>query len=277
MTSASLEPTLDDRLRLTRRPDGPPVMHQRWEHLLFLHWEVPAATIAPLLPPGMEVDLFEGRAYVGLVPFTMTGVRPRGLPSVPGLSSFHETNVRTYVRTPEGVPGVWFFSLDAAGLVASALGRFWFHLPYFYARMSLDAVARPAGGWMLRYASSRIYPRSPTASAQICAEVTGPVVPAVPGSLEFFLAERYLLYTLGRTASGAAGPPALLRGRVHHSSYPLQEARLVSLDESALAAAGFERPATAPLVHYARRVVVEIFGLESVKGDTGQSRGGADR
>ena len=258
MAAGTLDPTLDDRLRLTRRPDGRAVMHQRWEHLLFLHWEVPAAALARLLPDGLEVDRHEGRAYVGLVPFTMAGVRPAGLPSVPGLSDFHETNVRTYVRTPDGVPGVWFFSLDAAGLVGSLLGRSWFRLPYFYARMGLDADATPGGGWSLRYESRRRYPRTPAASTLIRAEVDGPVAPAVPGSLEFFLAERYLLYAAGRR------PGSLLRGRVHHSPYPLRPARLLGLEESALAAAGIDRPAAPPLAHYARRVVVEVFGLEPV-------------
>lgn len=254
------EPTLDARLRLARRPGGRPVMHQRWEHLLFLHWEVPAGAVGRLLPPGLEVDRHEGRAYVGLVPFLMGGVRPRGLPSVRGISNFPETNVRTYVRGPDGAPGVWFFSLDAAGSVASALGRLWFRLPYFYARMRLAAAATPGGGWALRYESRRVYPRAPAASTRIVAEAAGSVAPAAPGSLEFFLAERYLLYSAGRRP-GARGP-ALFRGRVHHDPYPLRRARLVDLEESALAAAGIARPGGPPLAHYARRVDVEVFGLE---------------
>ncbi len=269
MATTVLDPFLADRLRLTERPTtGRPVMHQRWEHLLFLHWEIDAAAVARLVPAGLEVDLFEGRAYVGLVPFTMAGVRPAGLPSVRGLSNFHETNVRTYVRTPSGAPGVWFFSLDAANLVASTLGRTWFRLPYFFARMTLNARAGEDGAWSLSYGSRRIYPHSPAASTRIEAEVTGPITPALPGSLEFFLAERYLLYTTGRRpergAPELAGGRGLLRGRVHHTPYPLQPARLSALDESAVAAAGIQRPDTPPLAHYARRVVVEVFGLEPV-------------
>ena len=143
-----------DREALTRRPSGRPVMYQRWRRLLFLHWEVPADSIRRLLPDGLEVDLFEGRAFVGLVPFTMQGVRPARLPAVRGLSDFHETNVRTYVHHRGHQPGVWFFSLDAANAVGVALGRRWFGLPYFLARMSLEAEEAD-GALRLSYASDR--------------------------------------------------------------------------------------------------------------------------
>ncbi len=256
------DPWLDDRVLLTQRPrSGNPVMRQRWEHLLFLHWEVDPTAISRLLPAGLEVDLFEGRAYVGLVPFTMAGVRPAGLPSVWGLSNFHETNVRTYVRLPDGRPGVWFFSLDAANIVGTLLGRFWFRLPYFYARMTLTAREQPDGGWNLKYASRRIWPGS-AASTRVEAEVTSPPAPAVAGTLEFWLAERYLLYTAGPAGTATESVATLMCGRVHHSAYPLQAARLISLDESAVTAAGIERPDETPLAHYARRVVVEVFSLE---------------
>lgn len=265
MPLGSTDPTLDDRLLLTHRPAGRPVMRQRWEHLLFLHWEVAAEALARLLPPGLEVDLFDGRAYVGLVAFTMAGVRPSGLPSVQGLSNFHETNVRTYVKTPEGLPGVWFFSLDAANLAAVMIARTWFRLPYYYARMGLQAREGPGGAWALSYASKRLYPKTPPASTRIEAEVDGPTAPAVPETLEFFLAERYLLYTRSRKPrrTGVDGSN-LMRGRVHHTSYPLRSARVLDLEESALAAAGVARPEEAPIAHYARQVVVDVFGLEPV-------------
>lgn len=263
MPIGSTDPTFDDRLLMTNRPAGRPVMRQRWEHLLFLHWEVAAESVARLLPPGLEVDLHEGRAYVGLVPFTMVGVRPSGLPSVRGLSNFHETNVRTYVKTPGGLPGVWFFSLDAANLAAVMIARTWFRLPYYYARMSLEALEGPGETWALSYASKRLYPKRPPASTRVQVEVDGPTAPAIPGSLEFFLAERYLLYTMGRKSkrTGLDGSN-LFKGRVHHSPYPLRSARVVDLEESALAAAGITRPEGTPIAHYARRVVVEVFGLE---------------
>jgi uncharacterized protein YqjF (DUF2071 family) len=245
-----------DRRALALRPIGRPVMYQSWRHLLFLHWEVPADPIRRLLPPGLEPDLFEGRAFVGLVPFTMRGIRPVGLPSVRGLSNFHETNVRTYVHGRGRGPGVWFFSLDAANAIGAALGRLWFALPYFFARMSLEVEDR-GGVLRLSYASKRLYPGPRPALTRIEAEVRSPVEPARPGTLEYFLAERYLLYSSSRGRG-------LFKGRVHHSPYPLQVAEVRSLEESALRAAGIGRPDAPPLAHYAGGVDVEVFGLEPV-------------
>ena len=244
------------REALTRRPPGRPVMDQRWRRLLFLHWEVPADSLRRLLPDGVDLDLFEGRAFVGLVPFTMQGVRPRGLPAVRGLSDFHETNVRTYVHRRGERPGVWFFSLDAANAVAAALGRRWFGLPYFFARMSLEA--EESGGVLrLSYESRRIYPGPRPSTTRVVAEVRSPVEPAQLGTLEYFLAERYLLYSMSRRG-------VMFTGRVHHSPYPLRAAEVVSLEESALLAAGIDRPEAHPLAHYAEGVDVEVFGLERI-------------
>ena len=127
-----------DRIGPTREPDRRPVMRQSWRELLFLHWPISPDQLRPLVPPSLDLDLFEGIAYVGLVPFTMTGVRPVGLPSVRGISNFHETNVRTYVHRDGRDPGVWFFSLDAANRLAVYLARTFFHLPYYHARMFLE-------------------------------------------------------------------------------------------------------------------------------------------
>ena len=245
-----------DREALTRRPLGRPVMYQRWRELLFLHWEVPTESIQRLLPEGLEVDTFEGRAFVGLVPFTMRGVRPARLPAVRGLSDFHETNVRTYVHHRGRRPGVWFFSLDAANAVAVALGRRWFGLPYFLARMSLKAEEAD-GALRLSYASDRIYPGPKPATTRVEAVVRSPVEPAKLGTLEYFLAERYLLYSTSRGG-------ILATGRVHHSPYPLRTAEVIRLDESTVRAAGIDRPDVPPLAHYASGVDVEVFGLERV-------------
>jgi uncharacterized protein len=243
-----------DRLAPTRRPNGRPVMYQEWHHLLFLHWDVPAAMLEALLPEGLTLDTFEGRALVGLVPFTMRGVRPRGMPCVPWLSQFHETNVRTYVHRKGRDPGVWFFSLDAANPVGVALGRSWFGLPYHLARMCLDVDGRGEFGPSLTYVSERLGGGMRPARSEVRARVKGPVAPAEPGSLEAFLVERYLLYT---NRNGR-----LFRGRVHHTPYPLQTAEVDTLDETLLAAAGIARPDDPPLVHYAAGVHTEVFGLE---------------
>ena len=140
MKAMSLESAID-RVAPTRRPDQRAVMRQRWADLLFLHWPVAPETLQPLLPPGLTLDTFEGQAYVGLVPFTMTGVRPVWAPPVRWLSNFHETNVRTYVHREGKDPGVWFFSLDAANSIAVRIARAAWKLPYHYARMSLSRRA----------------------------------------------------------------------------------------------------------------------------------------
>jgi uncharacterized protein YqjF (DUF2071 family) len=243
-----------DRLGPTRRPDRCPVMRQSWRRLLFLHWEVPADRLQPRLPPGLTLDTFEGRAFVGLVPFTMRGVRPVSLPAVPLLSNFHETNVRTYVHIEGRDPGVWFFSLDAANPIAVLTARAWFHLPYHRARMDLthDSTTDKTV-----YKGQRLWPRPLPAAYTVEAVAAGPARPAAPGTLEHFLAERYLLY--------AAHGDTLYRGQVHHRPYPLQPAEAVAVEETLLAAAGLERPRHAPLAHYARGVDVAVFRLERVR------------
>jgi uncharacterized protein len=248
-----------DRLAPARRPARRAVMRQSWRALLFLHWAIPPELIRPLIPDGLELDVFEGMAYVGLVPFTMTGVRPIGLPAVAGLSSFHETNVRTYVHVEGRDPGVWFFSLDAANPVAVRLARRLFHLPYHHARMFLERehLGRFAEQAPILYTGVRRWPPPLPASYLIRAQVTGPVQPAEPGSLEYFLAERHLLYTRFHDR--------LYQGQVHHTPYPLQPAMVLVLHETLLAAAGLDRPAASPLAHFAAGVDVEVYALRRLQ------------
>jgi uncharacterized protein YqjF (DUF2071 family) len=235
-------------------------MRQNWRELLFLHWAIRPEELRSLVPPQLDLDLFEGRAYVGLVPFTMTGVRPVGLPPVPGCSSFHETNVRTYVHRAGRDPGVWFFSLDAAHRLAVLAARRWFHLPYFHARMFLEreTPCQPAEPHVYLYTGVRREPSPRPASYLIRAQATGPVRTAQPGTLEHFLVERYILYSTARSR--------LYRGQVHHHPYPLQSAEVRSLDENLLAAANIARPDTAPLAHFASGVDVRIYGLQAQVG-----------
>lgn len=227
-------------------------MYQRWRHLSFLHWEVEAEALARLLPAGLTLDTWEGRAYVGLVPFTMRGVRPVWLPPFPPVSNFHETNVRTYVHHEGREPGVWFFSLEAASSVAVRLARAWYKLPYFRATMELKQEGE---AWV--YHSERRWPQPVPARCAVRCVPRGPAAASEPGTLQHFLVERYNLYTV---AEGG-----LYRGRVHHPPYAVQAAEVEAVDESLLAAAGIRRPAGLPsLAHFSAGVDVDVFGLERV-------------
>ncbi len=232
-------------------------MRQNWRQLLFLHWAVPAEHVRPLVPPQLDLDLFEDTAWVSLVAFTITGLRPVGLPPLPGLSSFHETNVRTYVHRGGRDPGVWFFSLDAANRLAVLGARLAFHLPYYHARMLLERLptSRPGDPQSILYAGVRRRPTPQPAWYTIRATASGPVRPAEPGTLEHFLVERYLLH--------AVAGRRLYRGQVHHHPYPLQSAEVHSFEENLLTAAGIARPDSAPIAHFAGGVDVLVYGLQS--------------
>lgn len=234
-----------------------PAQRQGWRHLLFLHWEVEAELLRAFLPAGLELDTYQGRAFVGLVPFTMTGVRPAWGPALPWISHFHETNVRTYVKRGAEA-GVWFFSLDAANPLAVVGARALFSLPYFHASMRLEVDERPGEPPVITYSSRRLPPGPRPATLSVRYRPTGAPAPATPGSLEHFLAERYSLF--------AQRFGAVRLGRVRHAPYPLQPAVVESWSEDLLKAAGLRRPDTPPLAHYARGVDVEVFALEKAAG-----------
>lgn len=239
-----------DRVSPTHRPQERRSMFHRWSELLFLHWEVPAASLEPLLPPGLTLDTYEGKAYIGLVPFTMSGIRPVWFPAVPWLSNFHETNVRTYVHLEGRDPGVWFFSLDAANPVAVWLARTFWALPYYSAAMSL-LEDRTTG--RIEYQSQRRSVKEP-GEIKVSYTPQGQPKAAEVGSLEHFLAERYILYAYRKQT--------LFSGRVYHTPYPLERAEIHSLEESLLAASRISRPlGLPPLAQFARSVSVEVFPL----------------
>lgn len=192
-------------------PAGPWVMRQNWHDLLFAHWRVRIEDVRRLVPPDLAIDTFEGSAWLGLVPFRMSGVRVRGLPPIPGAHAFPELNVRTYVKHADR-PGVWFFSLDATSALAVLAARLTFHLPYFRARM----ICRSAGE-DVQYESTRAHRRAPPAELEAQYGPTSAVEHATPGSIEHWLSERYCLYA--RTPRGR-----LLRGEIHHAPWPLQRA-----------------------------------------------------
>ena len=154
-----------DRLSVRSRPQGWPLMYQSWDKLLFMHWPMPVEALRPLIPDLLTIDTFEGTAWMGVTPFTMWGIRPVFSPSLPALSRSHELNVRTYVYV-DGIPGVWFLSLDANNPLAVLGARLAFHLPYFTANMSLESETRPltslrgAPKCVLHALSSRRFGRS---------------------------------------------------------------------------------------------------------------------
>lgn len=252
-----------DRIAPTRRPPARPVGYHRWHDLLFVHWRVEAGLLEPLLPGGLSVDTWDGDAWVGLVAFHLSGVRPWWSPPLGGISAFREINVRTYVQRRGADPGVWFFSLDATSPLAVCVARLRWRLNYFRARMELLRTSQ-----RVQYASRRLWPGPAGASVRIEAELGTPcggrqavhaqaTAPAQPGTLEHFLVERYLLYT--RTRRGR-----LLSGQVHHAGYPLREARLSVLEESLLAAAGIRPEGPPSHVVFSDGVDVEIFPLAAV-------------
>jgi uncharacterized protein YqjF (DUF2071 family) len=248
---------LIDRIAPTREPDSMPLLHQNWLHLLFLHWEVPADELQRLLPPELTVDTFEGKAYIGLVPFTMTGVRPTGVPALPWISSFHEINVRTYVHRKGADPGVWFFSLDASSPIAVAAARAAYKLSYFFAEIEFSATT--AAMPEITFRSHREDPRGAMpAHAHIrYSPIEGPILKPAPGSLEFFLVERYILYSMDEAHR-------LYRARVHHQPYPIRRADVAELDETLIWASGIKRSDAYPIRHYASEVNVKIYGLEQI-------------
>ncbi|MGQ0637062.1 MAG: YqjF family protein [Planctomycetaceae bacterium] len=243
---------------------GRPAGYQQWSNLLFVHWRLPADRVRRLIPEPLTLDTWEGDAWVGLVPFAMSGVRPWWFPACPGISSFLETNVRTYVRLGERDPGVWFFSLDASSSLAVWVARWRWHLAYYRACMALERTCD-----RLWYETRRLRPSSAGPGCTIDATLgngaggapesaaTSAIDHALPGSLEQFLIERYILY-----AADARGQ--LYSGRVRHRPYPLRPAQIASLDENLLAAAGIGVDSGPCHVVFSEGVSVEILPLRPV-------------
>lgn len=246
-------PTMEMRLaQRAAKLGAAPVMYQRWSELLFLHWRYEAAEIQRSLPEGLTVDVWEGSAWVGLVPFRMSGIRPRGLPALPWLSAFPELNVRTYVIDGAGRPGVWFYSLDASRWLAVRFARWAFCLPYFHAEMRSRRDAD--SGW-IDYRSRR---RDGGAGAEFAYRGRGAEREAEPGTLEFFLLERYLLLALD-----GAGGDSLRGGHVAHRPYRFREAEVGGYGTELIAAAGLKAPDRAPdHAAYVESVDVSVFPLE---------------
>ena len=235
-----------DRITPTLRPLGPAGGFQKWRDLLFVHWAIDVAAVRALVPRSLELDLWEGVAYVGVVPFSMREVRPSWLPKAASFD-FLETNVRTYV-THRGEPGVFFFSLEAASMLACAAARATFGLPYFYASMS----TRQDDGVVSYHTRRRLGPKAESTFRYRVGEAIGA---SEPGTLEHFLIERYYLFV----ERGGA----VLRGQVHHTPYPVHRAELVSVSDQLIAASRLPAPTGAPtFVHWSPGVDVEVFDLQ---------------
>jgi uncharacterized protein YqjF (DUF2071 family) len=237
------------------KPSTPWVMHQRWLDLLFAHWPIPVEEMRARVPQQLELDTFDGQAWVGVVPFRMSHVRPRGITPVPWLSAFPELNVRTYVKARDGRdprPGVFFFSLDAANALAVAIARSWFKLPYFRAQMSLRQ-ARNA----IHYRSRRTHTGAPPAEFVARYAPNGEPYQAQAGTLERWLTERYSLYTVDRGGR-------VFRGEIHHEIWPLHPAQAEIETNTMAEAAGLRLPNTPPLLHFAHRLDVLIWPLQFV-------------
>jgi uncharacterized protein YqjF (DUF2071 family) len=252
-----------DRIAPTFRPAERLIGYQVWSHLLFVHWRIPAEQVRPLIPPELSVDTWDGDAWVGLVPFDMSGVRPWWSPAVPSVSNFLETNVRTYVHFRGRDPGVCFFSLEASSSLAVRVARWRWHLPYYKAVMELDRRSDA-----IDYHSRRLWPGPAGSGCVVRAEI-GPLLGhadpgrplpagrAIPGTFEHFLVERYILY-----AANAQG--RLYSGHVYHTPYPVREARLLEFIDTLLPAAGVYPTAPPEHVAFSDGVSVEIFPLRPV-------------
>jgi uncharacterized protein YqjF (DUF2071 family) len=237
-------------------PKRPWAVAQRWRDLLFAHWPVAAHQLAPLLPPGIEIDTFDQSAWVGVVPFWMDQVKVRGIPRIPGAIRFPELNLRTYVRERNtNRAGVYFFSLEAANPLGVAMARTIFHLPYHWARMSV----RTRGDREITYESERLLSTRPV---RFRAHYRGlgqvrMLEQSSPGTIEYFLMERYCLFTTGHRGQ-------LLRGDIYHAPWPLEAAEAEIEINDLPAVYGIRLPETAPLLHYSRELAVYLWSLDAV-------------
>lgn len=227
-----------------------PVMAHRWDRLSFIHWPYPPALVQRLLPEGLEVDTFEDAAWVGIVPFLL-GVRlPAWAPTVPVLSRFVEVNVRTYVRGPGGLTGIWFLSLEAPHLLPLLVARGWYRIPYAWARMRFTDMAGPVA-----YETRRRWPRHARPSATIIVEPGEELSPAESSELDGFLTARFRLWS-------PAGK-SLARTEVDHPPWRLRRARLLHLREDLLEAAGLPPATGEPVVRFSRAMAV-AFGPRTI-------------
>ena len=219
-----------------------PLAYQRWRTLTFLHWAYEPADVQRLLPSGLKVHTYDGVAWVGLIPFLLCGFRPPGFPAIPGLSTFPETNVRTYVVDKNGLDGLWFLSLDASGLATVLGAQAFLGIPYHWAAMTVEADST------VTYRSRRRY--SPAAEHHIVVEPGSPIAAEQLGERDHFLTGRWRAFT---TTAGC-----LVNVPVEHPAWPLWSVQIHRLDQDLLAAAGLPTPEGQPVAHYSPGVDVRF-------------------
>ena len=238
----------DVRHREWPLPDAPWIVKQTWNHLLFAHWPVAIDQLRSVVPRFLEIDLFANEAWLSVTPFKVADLTPRGIP-FPVVPAFNEINVRTYV-VYDGIPGVYFFSLDANSAMAVGGASTLFHLPYFLA--DIDADARRSH---ISFRSRRR--RSGRAEFDAQYSAAGAIFQPKAGSLEYFLTERYCLYTQDSSAN-------TYRVDIHHAPWELQPAEAEISRNTMVNAPGLQLPSLAPLLHYARQQDVLIWFPESL-------------
>ena len=228
----------DVRHRQWPLPDEPWILRQAWNDLLFTHWPVVKERLRERVPAFLEIDTFDNRAWLSVTPFRLSNLSPRGIPALPFISSFNEINVRTYV-VRDGIPGIYFFSLDANSTLAVAGASTFFHLPYFLA----DIVVEEEEGSGFSFASRRS-----RGDAEFKARYVPAGTPheAARGTIDYFLTERYCLYTQDSSENA-------YRVEIHHSPWQLQSVEAFVPVNTMTEAAGFQLPGMPPLLHYARR------------------------
>jgi uncharacterized protein YqjF (DUF2071 family) len=225
------------------------VLSMRWHDLLFVHWPIRPALLRPLIPSLIELDTFEGWGWIGIVPFYMTGVRPRYIPMP---FAFPEINVRTYVKTP-GRTGVWFFSLDASNWMAVRLARL-FGLPYYDAQMTVDSKED-----IVHYQSVRLHDGA-AVQFEASYRPIGAVYRSLPGTLDHWLTERYCLYSSRETGQ-------IVYGDIHHLPWSLQPAEAEVRRNTMMQPIGIELPDSKPLCHFAR--YQEVVAWPIIRLETG--------
>jgi uncharacterized protein YqjF (DUF2071 family) len=255
MAANELYCTAEDRT--WNLPSRAPFMRMSWFDLLFMHYKVDADLLRKLLPDSIELDTFDGQAWIGIVPFQMADVSPRWVPNLPLVSRFPELNVRTYV-TVGGKPGVWFFSLDATSKIAVRAARWLFHLNYVDANIGLKKASNHCPGKWIQYHSLRTDANAAPAELLCEYRPVGDWYFAKPDTLVHWLTARYCLYTTNSQGQ-------LFRGEIHHQPWRIRDAQAIVRHNSMTEGLGLDLGDQKPLLHYAEETKVVAWSLDKVE------------